>query len=194
MGFRVIPLLMLAMLIACDQGTPLSPAESHDSGFSAAGAQKEEFDIAPFFFADFEHGLVYSIGLVTPNELACPDPEHAVFDGSLKAYTTVTPSGRYHERWLSDRATLVVYGNIPPSPCDLTEADVIGRGIGKAVYHANVDDLSSIGNAAAGFHLIGTVDLKSGGRARFLAIMHIVYVDGERRVIVDRVEFQPIGG
>jgi hypothetical protein len=193
MRFRFIPMLLSATLIACDQGTPLSPVESHNSVFDASeGAQKEVFEVAPFFFADFEHGLVYSIGLVTPNELACPDPEHAVFDGSLTAIVTETPSGRVHERWLSDRATLVVYGTIPPSPCELTSADEIGRGRGKFVYHNN--HVFSTGNGASGWHLVGTVDLATGGRARLLVIMHAISVNGKQRVIIDRVEFKPIGG
>lgn len=189
---QITAVLLTALITACDHATPaLAPSDVREPDLSE-GAQIDRFEIAPFFFADFEHGFVYSIGLVTPNEEGCADPENAVFDGALNIQFVLTPSGRLHEHWVTDRATLVVYGSIPPHPCLLTEADVIGRGTGKLIYHDN--DAFAIGNGAFGFHITGIIELVNGGRAHFLATFYRVSVDGERRVVVDKVELKPIGG
>src|SRR3954469_9570861 len=178
MRLNLLP-VPLALLMACSQdGSPLHPSNAPSAPAASEGAQVNRFDGDPFFFPDFDHGFVYSIGLVTPIEQACADKDHAVFDGGLRIQEVLTPSGRFHIHWMTDRATLVVYDQIPEDPCLLTEADVVGRGTGKFVYNDN--DALATGNGSFGFRVIGTLQLASG-RATFLAIMRSVTVNGEQR-------------
>lgn len=189
---RHFVLILTALLAACNHASaPLDPSNSPSSGSDLSnGAQVIKGEEAPFFFPAFEQGLVYSVGLVTQNEAGCAG-EPPVFDGALKFLLALTPSDRALERWITDRATLVVYGSIPPHPCLLTEADVIARGVGKFVLNNNLD--FETGNGTLGYRVTGTVELAAGGQAQFLAIFRAVYRDGNEHVVVNRVELTPIG-
>jgi hypothetical protein len=182
-----------ALALACDDpgGTTTTTSPNTSLSFSN-GAQVNRFDESPFFFANFRQNLVFTVGLVTPIEEFCADPENAVLDGVAHIKEVLTKKDRLLGRWVSDRATLVVYGNIPEGPCLLTEDDVIARGTGKFVLNDNFP--IPTGKGTFGYRVTGTVELANGGRAHFHAIIRVVFPKGgEGRLVVDKVELKPIG-
>ena len=152
------------------------------------GAQILRFGAQFLFIVDSDRDYSLTVGVPISEAPECGGPGELI-GGRVQVVTT--PAQIEHVLSQYQRETLTLYDHFTDNPCELTEADVVARGVGNAKLVISTRDSDQLFQIQA----TGKVELTSGGLAKLVLKGHAHFgADGSLRIHVDRFRLQPIGG
>jgi hypothetical protein len=166
----------------------LRPSAPPEQNVKGEGAQILRFGAQFLFINDPDRDYSLTVGVPISEAPECGGPGELI-GGRVQIVTT--PAEIEHVLAQFQRETMTLYDHFTDKPCELTEADVVARGLG----NANLVILTRDSDQLFQIQATGTVELTSGGFAHLVLKGHFhIEPDGSLRVHVDRFKLQPIGG